>query len=80
MMKGRLLLAFSIVLLVLSFLPIHLLHPPSIFIAGNYDLSPGNVNGPSTFLPFLSVSVLAFFSYLLLSDFSLFNVFGDYSL
>ena len=57
-MKGRLLLAFSIVLLILSFLPLHLLHPPSIFIAGQYDLSPSNVNGPSTFLPFLTVSVL----------------------
>jgi hypothetical protein len=58
MKKGRWLLILSIIVLVVSFLPLHLFLPGLFVETGTYDLAPGNVNGPSLFMPLGTVAVL----------------------
>ena len=56
--KGLLLLLLSIILLILAFLPLHLILPAQTTTTGSYRLSVNDVNGPTLSLPTFYVSVL----------------------
>jgi hypothetical protein len=58
MRKGSLLLLLSIILLILAFLPLHLILPGQITSTGYYRLSKNDVNGPTQSLPAFYVSIL----------------------
>ncbi len=58
MKRGQLLFAISVVLLIISFLPIHGFLPKWSDSSGSYDLGPGNVNGPNVYLFYGSLVVV----------------------
>lgn len=58
MKKGILLLLLSIILLILAFLPLHVILPAQTTTTGYYHLSNNDVNGPTLSLPTFCLSVL----------------------